>query len=135
MKISCIILYSKFYFDSIYDKFQKKFCILSVLIILYNMYIYYLTIYFNFITEYEISFIRLLDKLTNGTRIELNETGTSVYYNPGILNGGELEHDCSLQRGIGYYLEGIMILAPFCKIPIDIKLRGITNNSTGNNPI
>ncbi|XP_054003854.1 RNA 3'-terminal phosphate cyclase-like protein [Hylaeus anthracinus] len=79
--------------------------------------------------EYEVSFIRLLDKITNGSRIELNETGTNLYYNPGLLNGGELEHDCSLQRGIGYYLEGIMILAPFCKSPVDIKLRGITNNT------
>ncbi|CAK9830050.1 Probable RNA 3'-terminal phosphate cyclase-like protein [Anthophora retusa] len=79
--------------------------------------------------EYEVSFVRLLDKITNGSRIELNETGTSLYYSPGLLNGGELEHDCSLQRGIGYYLEGIMILAPFCKNAVDVKLRGITNNT------
>lgn len=79
--------------------------------------------------ECEISFVRLLDKITNGTRIELNETGTSIYYNPGLLSGGEIEHDCSLQRGIGYYLEGVMILAPFCKTPVEAKLRGITNNT------
>lgn len=79
--------------------------------------------------EYEISFIRLLDKITNGTRVELNETGTSLYYSPGLLNGGVLEHDCSLQRGIGYYLEAVIILAPFCKKPIDIKLRGVTSNT------
>ncbi|CAK9820768.1 Probable RNA 3'-terminal phosphate cyclase-like protein [Anthophora plagiata] len=79
--------------------------------------------------EYEVSFVRLLDKITNGSRIELNETGTSLYYSPGLLNGGELEHDCSLQRGIGYYLEGIIILAPFCKNAVDVKLRGITNNT------
>lgn len=81
------------------------------------------------VKEYEVSFIRLLDKITNGSRIELNETGTNLYYNPGLLYGGELEHDCSVQRGIGYYLEGIMILAPFCKKAVDIKLRGITNNT------
>lgn len=79
--------------------------------------------------EYEISFIRLLDKITNGSRIELNETGTNLYYNPGLLYGGELEHDCNVQRGIGYYLEGIMILAPFCKKAVDIKLKGVTNNT------
>ncbi|XP_011632550.1 RNA 3'-terminal phosphate cyclase-like protein [Pogonomyrmex barbatus] len=79
--------------------------------------------------EYEVNFIHLLDKLTNGTRIVLNETGTAVYYNPGLLRGGELEHDCSLQRGIGYYLEPIMILAPFCKERIDLKLKGVTNNT------
>jgi len=83
------------------------------------------------IIEYEISFIRLLDKITNGTKIELSETGTNIYYNPGLLNGGELEHDCNVQRGIGYYLEGIMMLAPFCKKPLDLKLRGVTNNTLG----
>ncbi|XP_015119693.1 probable RNA 3'-terminal phosphate cyclase-like protein [Diachasma alloeum] len=79
--------------------------------------------------EYEVNLIRLLDRLTNGTRVELNETGTSLFYSPGLLVGGELEHDCSLQRGIGYYLEAVMALAPFCKKPVDIKLRGITNNT------
>ncbi|KAL6449086.1 hypothetical protein ACFW04_000653 [Cataglyphis niger] len=79
--------------------------------------------------EYEISFIRLLDKITNGTKIEVNETGTDIYYSPGLLNGGELEHDCSLQRGIGYYLEGIIILAPFCKNCVNLKLRGVTDNT------
>lgn len=72
-----------------------------------------------------------MDKITNGSRIELNETGTNLYYSPGLLNGGDLEHDCSLQRGIGYYLEGIMVLAPFCKKAVEIKLRGITNNTIG----
>lgn len=47
------------------------------------------------------------------------------------MSGGEIEHDCSLQRGIGYYLEGVMILAPFCKTPVEAKLRGITNNTIG----
>ncbi|XP_044012396.1 RNA 3'-terminal phosphate cyclase-like protein isoform X2 [Aphidius gifuensis] len=79
--------------------------------------------------EHEVSLIRLLDKLTNGSQFELNDTGTVLSYTPGLLIGGELEHDCSLQRGIGYYLEAVMILAPFCKHPIDIKLRGVTNNT------
>lgn len=51
--------------------------------------------------EFEVSLIRLLDKVTNGTTVELNETGTSLYYNPGLLIGGSIEHECSLQRGIG----------------------------------
>lgn len=51
--------------------------------------------------EYEVSLIRLLDKITNGTAIELNQTGTSLFYQPGLLHGGKFEHDCSLQRGIG----------------------------------
>lgn len=51
--------------------------------------------------EFEINLIRLLDKITNGTVIELNETGTSLYFQPGLLYGGNVEHDCSTQRSIG----------------------------------
>lgn len=51
--------------------------------------------------EYEVNLIRLIDKLTNGTRVELGETGTSMYFQPGILVGGQVTHSCCTQRGIG----------------------------------
>ena len=81
--------------------------------------------------ESEASFLRLMDKLTNGTRIEVNETGTSVTYVPGLLAGGRLEHACSKRRGIGYYLEPVMMLAPFCKKPLQLTLHGVTNSQVG----
>ena len=34
--------------------------------------------------------------------------GTAVTYKPGIIVGGVVEHDCSTQRPIGYYLEGLV---------------------------
>lgn len=79
------------------------------------------------IKEYEAGFIRLLDTLTNGTRIEVNETGTDLFFEPGLLLGGTLEHVCSQQRSIGYFLEPLCMLAPFAKKPIRITLKGITN--------
>lgn len=57
----------------------------------------------------------------------LMSIGTSVLYHPGLLIGGTLEHDCSRQRSIGYFLEPLMMLAPFAKKPIRITLRGLTN--------
>lgn len=57
--------------------------------------------------EFEISFIRLLDRITNGSVIEINYDGTSIHFQPGLLFGGTIEHDCSLQRGIGKYSEHI----------------------------
>nr|CAG4643199.1 EOG090X05X4 [Ilyocryptus agilis] len=80
--------------------------------------------------EFEASFIRLLDKMTNGSKIEVNETGTAVHYEPGLLYGGTLEHDCSLQRGIGYFLEPLLAMGPFCKKPLHLTLRGVTNDKT-----
>ena len=103
--------------------------------------------------EYEVSFIRLLDKITNGTIVELNETGTEVFFQPGLLNGGFIEHDCCVQRSIGeysnnilqynffdnklcvtnelvgYYLEVLLMLGFFCKENLKAVLRGVTCNS------
>jgi RNA 3'-terminal phosphate cyclase-like protein len=79
------------------------------------------------VVEHEADFIWLLDKITNGSIIEVNETGTKLYYNPGILEGGSVEHQCSHERSIGYYLEPLIMLAPFAKKPISITLKGITN--------
>ena len=53
-----------------------------------------------------------------------------MFYRPGLLVGGTLEHDCSLQRSIGYSLEPLILLAPFAKKPIKITLRGNTNSTT-----
>lgn len=51
--------------------------------------------------EYEVNLIRLLDKVTNGTRVELGQTGTTMYFEPGLLIGGQITHSCCPQRGIG----------------------------------
>ena len=50
---------------------------------------------------YEVSLIRLFDKITNGTEIDINKSGTAVSFRPGLLHGGLVTHDCSLERGIG----------------------------------
>lgn len=39
-----------------------------------------------------------------------------------------MEHDCSTQRSIGYYLEALLLLAPFMKSPLKATLRGVTND-------
>uniref|UniRef100_A0A069DTM7 Putative rna 3'-terminal phosphate cyclase n=1 Tax=Panstrongylus megistus TaxID=65343 RepID=A0A069DTM7_9HEMI len=78
--------------------------------------------------EYEVNLLRLIDKMTNGTLIEVNETGTSFAFTPGSLLGDTVEHECCKLRAIGYYLEVIIALAPFCKKPLSIILRGVTNN-------
>ncbi|XP_064477093.1 RNA 3'-terminal phosphate cyclase-like protein [Ornithodoros turicata] len=80
--------------------------------------------------DFEVNFLKLLDSATNGTVIEVNETGTSLLYKPGLLSGGKFEHQCSTDRSIGYYLECLIALAPFCKKPFDVTLRGVTNNAT-----
>ncbi|WWD19121.1 hypothetical protein CI109_103579 [Kwoniella shandongensis] len=54
--------------------------------------------------DYEINLLRLAEKVTNGSSIEISVTG----------------------RSLGYYLELLIPLAPFCKKPFDINLYGVT---------
>jgi len=81
------------------------------------------------LTEAEISLLRLVEKITNGSTVEVDETGTMLTYTPGVLIGGKVEHECGLDRAIGYFLEVVFALAPFCKTPIDLTLKGITNDA------
>lgn len=39
-----------------------------------------------------------------------------------------MEHDCNTQRSIGYYLEALIMLAPFMKASLKATLRGVTND-------
>lgn len=76
----------------------------------------------------EINFMKLLEKVTNGSVFDINYTGTSLIYRPGIILGGNLEHDCGNDRAIGYYLEPLLALAPFSKNKFELVLNGITND-------
>ncbi|KAJ7063400.1 RNA 3'-terminal phosphate cyclase domain-containing protein [Mycena amicta] len=78
--------------------------------------------------DFEISLLRLLEKVTNGTVIEISVTGTALLLKPGIISGGPATHDCPLSRSVGYFLEPIIMLAPFAKKPIQLTLRGITTD-------
>ncbi|KAJ2352633.1 hypothetical protein IWW50_004350 [Coemansia erecta] len=80
--------------------------------------------------DYEVSLLRLLEKATNGTRIVISPTGTSVMLRPGMITGGRIDMDCPITRGIGYYLEALVALAPFGKEQMTATLRGVTSNNT-----
>lgn len=69
--------------------------------------------------------------MSNGCEVDINETGTRVLYKPGtilvivyncvgFINGGKYVFNCGTERGIGYYLMGILPLALFGKIPTKI---------------
>jgi RNA 3'-terminal phosphate cyclase-like protein len=66
--------------------------------------------------DHEASLLRLLEKVSNGTVVEINETGTRLRYAPGVVTGGAgHEHDCGTARAIGYFLEPLVCLALFAK--------------------
>ncbi|KAH9901586.1 18S rRNA biogenesis protein [Cubamyces lactineus] len=78
--------------------------------------------------DYEVSLLRLLERITNGTIIEISVTGTAILLKPGVIAGGSVTHECPLSRSVGYFLEPVIMLAPFAKKPIQLTLRGITTD-------
>ncbi|KAK4047788.1 hypothetical protein OIV83_005130 [Microbotryomycetes sp. JL201] len=79
---------------------------------------------------YEVSFLRLLEKMSDGTRIEVSYTGTSLLFHPGTLTGGRITHTCPLERSVGWFLEPLLALAPFGKKDLDLTLHGITTDGS-----
>jgi RNA 3'-terminal phosphate cyclase-like protein len=83
------------------------------------------------LTDYEISFLRLIEKITNGTKVEISRTGTIIKFYPGIITnnyGQEVEFECHNSRAVTYYLEGIIPIAMFGKESLKLTLTGVTNN-------
>ncbi|CAH9061419.1 unnamed protein product [Cuscuta epithymum] len=79
--------------------------------------------------QHEVSFLRLLEKVCDDCKVEINETGTKLRYRPGIVMGGKnLTHDCGVSRSIGYFMEPLIVLGLFGKKPLCIRLKGITND-------
>ena len=96
-----------------------------------------------YLPDYEVSLLRLIEKVTNGTVIEISLTGvfyillfgvdltrlgTAILVKPGIISGGSVTHECPTSRSIGYFLEPIIMLAPFSKNLLALTLRGITTD-------
>ncbi|KAJ6260809.1 hypothetical protein Dda_5039 [Drechslerella dactyloides] len=88
---------------------------------------------------HEISFLRLLDSLTNGGIFQISETGTTLLYKPGLIGHTPspnsatssasriIRHDISAEsstRGVTYFLEPTCILAPFSKSPFHVVFSG-----------
>lgn len=79
------------------------------------------------IKDFEATLLSLLEKVTNGTKIEISQTGTEIRFTPGMIHGGSFILDCGNDRCLSFFLEPLLMLAPFCKHPLDVKLRGVTN--------
>ncbi|SPJ13070.1 RNA 3'-terminal phosphate cyclase-like protein, putative [Plasmodium sp. DRC-Itaito] len=93
--------------------------------------------------EYEAKILKLIDKLCDNTTIEINEEGDELYFQPGYLIGNSDEEDsrnmynmifhCGKERSITYYLEFLIMIVLFFKNPVNILLKGITDDNIDNN--
>ncbi|KAF1353694.1 RNA 3'-terminal phosphate cyclase/enolpyruvate transferase [Delphinella strobiligena] len=87
------------------------------------------------LAPHEVSFLRLLDTITNGSGIEFSMTGTTLVYRPGLIVGSaagygssggvvthELPKDCA--RGVSWFLIPLCMLAAFSKAPVNVLFTG-----------
>ncbi|KAH8583350.1 RNA 3 -Terminal Phosphate Cyclase [Cryptosporidium sp. chipmunk genotype I] len=86
------------------------------------------------LNDSETSLLHLLDSVTDGSKIKINDTGTTLNYTPGIIIGGgtsdkPLIHECHPSRSLSYYIEFLLMFAQFGRDPLCIKLTGTTDNS------
>ncbi len=87
------------------------------------------------LAPHEISFLRLLESITNGSHIEISYTGTTLLYRPGLIigsmpgsgaSGGVIRHElpAGCTRGVSYFLISLCLLAPFSKAPVNVLFTG-----------
>ena len=79
----------------------------------------------------EVNFLELVSKITNGTQVTINQTGTELRFVPGIITNNPsldtISHNCDKHRGLAYYLEPVILIALFGKHSLNLQLRGVSN--------
>ena len=78
------------------------------------------------------SLLKLLEKVTNGSVVNINKTGTRLIFRPGMIDCNEgmpVEHDCHLDRNITYFLEAVIPLGVFGKTLLNLTLKGNTDDN------
>ncbi|CAG9938453.1 unnamed protein product [Clonostachys rosea f. rosea IK726] len=101
------------------------------------------------LAPHEISFLRLLETVTNGSSMQISYTGTTITYHPGLITGtiagqGAVEGDvvehslpATCTRGVTYYLLPLCLLAPFSKAHMNVRFTGpgvITSSTETGDP-
>ncbi|KAL8969360.1 MAG: hypothetical protein Q9183_002033 [Haloplaca sp. 2 TL-2023] len=87
------------------------------------------------LAPHEVSLLRLLEAVTNGSAITISYTGTELEYRPGLItgsapgsgaSGGIIRHEVAAgcSRGVSYFLIPLCLLAPFSKSPMNVIFTG-----------
>lgn len=96
---------------------------------------------------YEASFLRLICKVTAGSELAIDATGTAFSLRPGVLRGvhsnadaagrgsasasaasaSPVTHSCHAGRGVAYFLEPLVLLSAFSRFRMHVLLKGVTD--------
>jgi RNA 3'-terminal phosphate cyclase-like protein len=89
------------------------------------------------LAPHEVSFLRLLEAVTNGSVIDVSYSGTTITYQPGLITGttpgagsalasDAIEHvlPANCTRSVTYFLLPLALLAPFSKAHMNVRFSG-----------
>ncbi|KAL2269794.1 hypothetical protein VTJ83DRAFT_1978 [Remersonia thermophila] len=89
------------------------------------------------LAPHEVSFLRLLESITNGSVIDVSYSGTTIAYQPGLITGtvpglgaalatDAIEHvlPAACARSVTYFLIPLALLAPFSKAHMNVRFTG-----------
>ncbi|KAG6018471.1 hypothetical protein E4U41_003877, partial [Claviceps citrina] len=88
------------------------------------------------LAPHEVSLLRLLEAVTNGSSMQISYTGTTITYHPGLITGaiagqGAVDGDViehripdTCARGVSYFLLPLCLLAPFSKAHMNVRFSG-----------
>ncbi|KAK4158124.1 RNA 3'-terminal phosphate cyclase/enolpyruvate transferase [Chaetomidium leptoderma] len=89
------------------------------------------------LAPHEVSFLRLLETVTNGSVIDVSYSGTTITYQPGLITGtvpgvgaslasDAIEHvlPAACTRAVTYFLLPLALLAPFSKAHMNVRFSG-----------
>lgn len=80
--------------------------------------------------SYEVSLLKLITKVTDGTRTEVDRNSISL--TPGRLTGGEFSFQCDSSMPLTYFLEPLVLLFPLSSQPTTVTLTHSTANTIDN---
>lgn len=84
------------------------------------------------ISSFEVSFLKFIELISNGTKIFISSTGTLLRFIPGTITnnyGKEFSFEFDKARCLSYYIEGILPICLYGKEKLICKLNGVSNNN------
>ncbi|OMJ83112.1 hypothetical protein SteCoe_16033 [Stentor coeruleus] len=85
------------------------------------------------LTDSEVKYLELIAKLTSGSEININDTGTVLKFSPGIIvnnpNSVPIEFDCGKGASLGFFIEGILPIVIFGKNKLHLVLKGLSHTA------
>jgi RNA 3'-terminal phosphate cyclase-like protein len=76
----------------------------------------------------EANFLKFIDRVTNGSKMEVRQGKSELHFVPGMILGGSFEHDVPSSRCVTYVAEAALLLLPFAKYDSKIILVGSTQS-------